>query len=172
MLIQLSSADEKLYKKLFTSCRDLEFAQYCLAVITKRGWHHAEFQKRGTVYLQQAAYTSALFVSYGRAFTQSRGWGELPPDVRCFSRTEAACHKRMMHARNSVFAHTDSSEYTIQPWSSGDFTTDIVGAPILRMSPEDAVLVDIMLPKCRAVMQKKMKSILARYGVTQKTDRR
>jgi hypothetical protein len=172
MIIELIPADEKVYKKLFTSFRDLEFAQYCLEVVVRKGWHHAEFERRRSVYLQQAAYTCAFFASYGRAFTESRGWGKLPPDVRRFNKMEADCHKRLMRERNSVFAHTDHDQYTIQPWLSGDFSTDIVGAPVLRISVEDAAMVGVMIPKCLAVMQKKMKLILAKYGVKHTHDRR
>ena len=163
MLIPLSPADEKLYGKLYASCDDLAFARYCLRVITKKKWHHTPWAKRGTIYLQQAAFTCALIVSYGRVFTRSDGWKRLSTDLGNFDSEEAACHERVMQMRHSVFAHTDSKQYSVRPWRAGDFSTDIVGAPMLRITEEDATLLNGMTRKLIAAMRARMKAILSAY---------
>lgn len=163
MLVPLSPEDEKVYGKLFASCNDLAFSRYCLGLITRKKWHHSPWEKRGTVYLQQSAFTSALVVSYGRVFTRSRGWRNLSVDLGHFDGQELACHDRIMQLRHSVFAHTDSEHYSVRPWRIGDFSTDIVGAPILRITEEDAGLLDNMTNKLLVAMQARMKAILAAY---------
>lgn len=161
MLVPLSPEDEKVYGKLFASCNDLAFARYCLSVITKKKWHYSPWEKRDTVYLQQAAFTSALVVSYARVFIKSRGWKNLSVDLGHFDGQELACHDRIMQLRHSVFAHTDSEHYSVRPWRVGDFKADIVGAPILRITEKDAVLLDNMTNKLFVAMQARMKVILA-----------
>jgi len=79
MEVQLNDHDAKLYGKLFVSRNDIGFAQYCASVLLKKGWHSQWWERRGTVYQQQAVYTSALVTAYGRAFTKSRMVEVTPP---------------------------------------------------------------------------------------------
>jgi hypothetical protein len=91
MDVQLSAQGAKLYSKLTVSKSDIWFARYCASVICKKGWHSQPWERRGTVYHQQAAFTSALITAYARPFIQSRGWPKLPPDLITRSCQEENC---------------------------------------------------------------------------------
>lgn len=72
MEVHLNDRDARLYSKLFVSRMDIEFARYCASVLLKKGWHFQPWERRGTVYQQQAVFTTALVTAYGRAFTDSK----------------------------------------------------------------------------------------------------
>jgi hypothetical protein len=48
-----------------------------------------------------------------------------------FSGQEDKLHKTMADLRNKVYAHSDREKYSVRPWRSGKFSTDIVGTPVL-----------------------------------------
>ena len=97
MEVPLSAANKKIYSKLFVSISDIEIARYCAGVILKKGWHTHPFERRGTIYLQQAAFTTALVTSYARPFTQSKGWPRFPKDlIAAYSGKELALHDRLI----------------------------------------------------------------------------
>ncbi len=148
MEVPLSAADRNLYSKLFVSSSDIAFARYCASVILKKGWHGRAWERRGTVYQQQAVFTTALVTAYARPFTQSKGWPELPQDlIAAYSGQEEALHNQLIRLRHTVYAHSDSASYSIRPWRSGDFSTDIVGAPVMRLTLEEATLFQAMSSK-------------------------
>lgn len=89
MEVQLNNRDARL----FVSRNDIGFARYCASVLLKKGWHSQWWERRGTVYQQQAVYTTALVTAYGRAFTKSRGWSKLPSELLAiYHENELALH--------------------------------------------------------------------------------
>ena len=164
MEIRLGDGDAKLYSRLKVSSLDLDFAQYCLGVILKRRWHHQPWDKRGTIYLQQSAFTSALVVAYARPFTKSDGWPHFPPGLKRFDGAEDKLHDHMIELRHTVFAHSDSRNYSVSPWQSGKFSTDVVGVPAFRMSGEQAVLLNGMIAKLQLAIRRRMNQILRVEG--------
>ena len=130
MEIQLQDVEAKLYRRLQVSSLDFDFAQYCVGVILKR--HYQPWEKRGTIHLQQSAFMSAFVIAYARPFTKSRGWPKFPPQLKEFDGEENVLHDHMIELRDTVYAHSDSSNYSVTPWRSRKFSTDIVGAPTLR----------------------------------------
>jgi hypothetical protein len=161
MLVHLSPADEKLYSKLAVSGFDIGFARYCASVILKKGWHDEPWKRRGTIYQQQAAFTTALVTAYGRPFTQSKGWPSFPLKLIAYNAQEEALHKRLIQLRHTVYAHSDSASYSIRPWRSGEFSTDIVGAPALRITAAEAKLFMRMTSKLLASINLRMEALLA-----------
>ena len=161
MLVQLNPVDEKLYSKLYVSSSDIAFARYCASVILKKGWHAQPWERRGTIYQQQAAFTTALVTAYARPFTPSKGWPKLPSDLVAYSDQEAALHEQLIKLRHTVYAHSDSASYSIRPWRSEDFSTDIVGAPVMRITSKDATLFQAMSSKLLASIGVRMKALLA-----------
>ena len=162
MLVRLSGADGKLYSKLYVSSSDIAFARYCARVILKEGWHAQPWERRGTVYQQQAAFTTALVTAYARPFTRSKGWTKFPKDlIAAYIGQELALHHRLIKLRHAVYAHSDSASYSIRPWRSKNFSTDIVGAPVLRITSEDATLFEAMSTKLLLSIDVKMKALLA-----------
>jgi len=160
MEIILPDDDAKLYSRLHVSSLDLDFAQYCAGVILRKGWHYQPWEKRGTIYLQQSAFMSALVVAYTRPFKKSRHWPNFPPDLREFDGEENTLHDHMIELRDTVYAHSDSNNYSVTPWRSGKFSTDIVGAPAFRISAEEAALLNQMIDKLQLAIRRRMNQIV------------
>ncbi len=152
--------DAKLYSRLHVSSLDLDLAKYCVDVILKKRWHHQPWEKRGAIYLQQSAFMSALVTAYARPFTESRGWPKLPPDLKEFTCEENKLHDQLIELRNTVYAHSDSKNYSIRPWRAPNFATDIVGAPVLRISAEEAARLKRMIQKLQVAIRRRMTEIV------------
>jgi len=159
MEIHLPENEARLYSKLHVSSLDLDFAQYYVGVILKKGWHCQPWEKRGTIYLQQSAFMSALVTAYARPFTASRGWPRFPPELKKFNKEEDAFHTRMIELRHSVYAHSDSKNYSVRPWRTRNFSTDIVGSPTLHLSVEEAALLKQMINKLQLAIRRRMNQI-------------
>jgi hypothetical protein len=156
MEIRLQGGDAKLYSKLQVSILDLDAAQYYLGVILKKKWHYQPWEKRGTIYLQQSAFMSALVIAYARPFTKSRDWPKFPPKLKEFDSEENALHDHMIGLRNTVYAHSDSNNYSVTPWRSARFSANVVGAPPFRISAEEADLLRQMINKLRLAIHRWM----------------
>lgn len=161
MEIHLRTDDAKLYSRLHVSSLDLGFVQYCVGVILKKGWHYRPWEKRGTIYQQQSAFMSAIVTAYARPFTKSFGWPKFPPELKEFNSGEDVFHLRMIELRNSVYAHSDSKNYSVRPWRSGKFSTDIVGAPELCISAKEALLLKQMVNKLQLAIRRRMSQIVS-----------
>jgi hypothetical protein len=161
MLVKLNALAEKVYSKLYVSSSDIRFARYCASVLLKKGWHAQPWERRGTIYQQQAVFTTALVTAYARPFTSSKGWPKLPSNnLIAYSVPEQILHKQLLRLRHTVYAHSASASYSIQPWRSGNFSTDIVGAPVLRITSADANLFMAMTSKLLASIDLRMKALL------------
>jgi hypothetical protein len=160
MLISLNERDKQLYDKLYVARLDIAFARQCAETILKKGWHYKPWEKRGSIYFQQSAFMTALVVSYARAFTPSTGWRRLPKGLPGYNREEDALHKRLLALRNSVYAHSASESYSVRPWRSGSFSTDIVGQPFLMLSRDDTMLFVNMTQKAISAIDAKRKNLL------------
>jgi hypothetical protein len=159
--IQLSEDEAKLYSKLHVSTMDIGFARYCASVLLKKGWHVQPWERRGTIYQQQAAFTSALVTSYARPFTSSHGWPKIPEELINHNDQETVLHKWLVTMRNKVYAHSDSVMYSIRPWRMGDFTTAIESVPALRITAEDTKLFQAMSGRLLEAFRAKMNALLA-----------
>lgn len=129
MEIKLKDRDARLYSRLYVSGLDFDFAAYCLGVLLKKGWHCQPWERRGTIYQQQSAFTSALVIAYARPFTKSKGWPHFPSELKAFDLEESAMHKHIMELRHTIYAHSDSKHYAVIPWRTEAFSTDILTAP-------------------------------------------
>ena len=69
-------------------------------------------------------------------------------------------HERMLKLRDTVYAHSDSRNYSVKPWRSGKFSTDIVGVPELRISAKEAALLNQMIYKLQFAIRRRMDQIL------------
>jgi hypothetical protein len=158
MKAQLSETAAKLYSKLYVSNSDIEFAQYCAGVLLKKGWHAQPWEKRGTIYQQQSAFTSALVTAYARPFTRSKGWPKFPSDLLAvYNSLEIVLHNKLIELRHTIYAHSDSAFYSIQPMKKG---YPIVSEPPLRISASDATLFLNMTIRLLISINKKMQLLL------------
>lgn len=161
MHVPLTHQAGRQYSKLFVSCRDIRFARSCAFFILKKGWHSKPWERRGTIYFQQSVYTSALITAYGRVFTRSAGWPDFPSKLLgVYSDVEKSLHRHLLALRHEVHAHSDSSSYSIRPWRSGDFSTDIVGAPIVMMSASELELFLGMTDRLMVAINERLQAIL------------
>jgi hypothetical protein len=160
MEVDLNSQEHTLYSRLYVSDLDLSAAAFSLALIIKKRWHHLPWEKRGSIYQQQAAYTTSFIVSYARPFNSSFGWPKFPKDLIPFSSDEWILHKEIIDLRNSVVAHSDSKSYLIRPWRSKALATDIVSAPILRITADQGLQLAQMIHKLQSSIHIALQQIL------------
>jgi hypothetical protein len=78
MLVELDPDQKRQRDKFRISCMDIAHALQCARFVIKKGWHSHEWERRGTIYLQQPAFTTSLVVSYARPFIPARGLSGLP----------------------------------------------------------------------------------------------
>jgi hypothetical protein len=166
MELDLKGFDKEEYGKLFVSVNDLNLASYCLKVIVQKKWHHQPWERRQATYQQQATYTTALIVAYGRVFTTSKGWERVSKELKRFdgfTDEESAVHNRMMELRHSVFAHSDSKNYSIRPFRNPELSSDVVREPTLRITAEESVLLNRMIRKLAKTFIERMSEIRKKY---------
>ena len=160
-VLRLTGEDRKLYGRLLVSHDDIAFAQYCAGVLLKKGWHNQPWERRGTVYEQQAAYTTALVTAYGRPFTRSKGWPSLPENLITYNNQERILHDQIIKMRHTVYAHSDSASYAILPGCIGTMTAAIIRRPALRITAPDATLFLAMSGKLLSSINARIESLLA-----------
>lgn len=135
-----------LYERLYVSSLDLSMARQYAGHLLKKGWHSAPYERRGSIYMQQSAFTTSLVVSYARPFTRGDGWPPFPREFRQYGSAESTLHEHLMTLRHKVYAHSDSSSYTVTPWRiDAELLTDIQGTPFLRLSKAECELVVSMI---------------------------
>ena len=115
-----------LHIRLYVSRLDFEFALYCLGVLRKKGWHYRAWEKRGTIYQQQTAFTSALVTAYARPFTRSDGLPDFPAELKDFDGRENKLHDYMMELRHTYYAHSARKHYTVMPVQTNNSSMDIL----------------------------------------------
>ena len=64
MEVDLDPQEHTLYIRLYVSGLDLSAVAFSLALIIKKRWHHLPWERRGSIYQQQEAYTTTFIVSY------------------------------------------------------------------------------------------------------------
>ncbi|MGE8482997.1 MAG: hypothetical protein ACN6Q5_10455 [Pseudomonas sp.] len=133
---------QRLYERLFVAAEDLGLARQYAQHLLKKGWHSAPWERRGSIYMQQSAFVTALVVSYARAFTKSYGWPKFPESFLPEDQGATALHKRLIALRHEVYAHSDSKHHKVQPWRIGSkVLTDLRGAPFWRFTKDECGLI-------------------------------
>jgi hypothetical protein len=157
---KLNEQDTALYSRLYVSGLDLSFAGYCLGVLLKKGWHHKPWERRGTIYEQQSAFTSALVTAYARPFTKSNHWPPFPLALKTFDTEESALHEHIIELRHSIYAHSDSKHYKVVPWRVDGVSSDLLSAPWPRITAQEGALLKKMIVKLQSAIRHKMKEMV------------
>lgn len=160
--ITLSEDDAKAYGKLHAAHHDLSYCVSYALFILKQGWK-AKPWSRGSAYLQQSAFVTAMITSYGRAFTKSKEWPKFPikpEDV--YDADELALHSTIMGLRHQVYAHSDPVSFDVRPWKS-DYMGDIERFPLFEVSHENIEKLKNMAMKVRTEANARMQDIKSRY---------
>lgn len=160
MEIQLDDSVQRLYSRLYVSGLDLASADYCLSVLMKKGWHYLPWEKRGSIYEQQSAFTSAFVVAYARPFNTSYGWPKFPVELIPFEKYEQDLHDFIILLRNSAIAHSDSKSYSVRPWRAEGVATDVIGQPALRITADQGLALRVMIQKVQKSIQSRLKEIV------------
>ena len=164
--VTFSEEAKKLYEKLWVSWQDIVFADYCAGVLLKKGWHAHPWERRGTIYKQQVAFTTALITAYARPFTGSKGWPKLPPDlIAAYDEQEKALHAQILRQRHTIYAHSDSGSYSVRPWLVSGFNSALVKGPSLRISAEEAAMLQTMASKLFVAMGARMRDMVREASV-------
>lgn len=162
-------AKQKLYERLYVAAVDLGLARQYAQHLLTMGWHSAPYERRGSIYMQQSAFVTALVVSYARPFTQSRGWPKLPLDPLYHDQSYLGLHDRLISLRHECYAHSDSKHFKVQPWRIDSQTlTDVYGAPFRRLSKEECeqllVMIDDVLARLSPMLDM-MQAEIADSGI-------
>ncbi|WP_152536171.1 hypothetical protein [Mesorhizobium loti] len=160
--LHFNDADSKLYGKLHAARHDLAAAQSYGLFLLKKRWK-AKPWSRGSTYLQQSAFVTAMVTSYGRAFGGSRGWPQFPKELLdAYDTAEGALHRNVIRLRHQGYAHSDSQSYFVRPWRS-DYHTDIEQVPILEFDAASTQTLVTMSQKMMAAVGTAMHRIKDRY---------
>ena len=164
--VTFSEEAKKLYEKLWVSWQDIVFADYCAGVLLKKGWHAHPWERRGTIYKQQVAFTTALITAYARPFTGSKGWPKLPPDlIAAYDEQEKALHAQILRQRHTIYAHSDGGSYSVRPWLVSGFNSALVKGPSLRITAEEAAMLQTMASKLFVAMGARMRDMVREASV-------
>ncbi|MGR9438410.1 hypothetical protein ACU8V1_25880 (plasmid) [Rhizobium leguminosarum] len=159
MQIELDPHQKRQYDKLRISWMDIAHALQCARFLIKKGWHSFEWERRGSTYLQQSAFTTSLVVSYSRPFSTARSLPGLPSRLINWTNEEKALHDRILALRNEVYAHSDGASYSFQPWQSNGFTTVMESWPHRRLSKEDTLEFIVMAERILDALHERMTRI-------------
>ncbi len=138
---------ERFFKRLYITRQDLGMAAQFAAFILKKGWHNNPWERRGTIYLQQSAFTSSLIIFYSRPFTRSKGLPDFPKRLLKYNALEHTLHDKLIQLRHKVYAHSDDSSYKVQPFSINGFPTAILNAPFFKLLRPDVEMLQSMIEK-------------------------
>lgn len=110
--------------------------------LLKKGWHFEPWDKkiRWPTYIQQAAFTTSLIISYSRPFTESRGWPKFPKKLIQHNEEQKALHKKIMNLRNEVYAHSDFNKQEVRPIKILGQATAIIRQPSIKLSKEEVTM--------------------------------
>lgn len=164
MEISLDPDTKRRYSRLYISAMDLDTAAYCLKMVIKKGWHNQPWERRGTFYQQQTAFTTTLIVAYARPFNSKPTKLELSNVP--FNQGDQALHQEILKLRNKVCAHSDNDVYCIRPWRAKGFATDIVRAPTVVITSEQARRLKDMIHKLQMYIRTELKKMVPEQAKT------
>jgi len=137
--VNLLPRDRSLYEKLHASHGDIGTAKSCAGYILRKGWHTYSFMRRGSVPLQQTAFTTTMIVAYARPFAPGRGNIDFPKRLMQYDEKQVAFHGRLLKLRNQEYAHSDASTISVRPLK-GSLVTSIDSIRDLYFSPAELKL--------------------------------
>jgi len=158
--MDIEDAAGKLYKRLYVSLEDLGHAYGFSSFILKNGWHFDPWEKRGSIYLQQSAFTSALIVFYARPFTRSYGLPDFPTRLIPYDEKEMQLHKTIMDLRHQVYAHSDSHRYKVTPLRIFGQASAIVGGPFFKLTKKQTQQLHRMIKKTQTAIELEINMLL------------
>lgn len=165
----------KQYRCLYVSLEDFRHASTYANFILKKGWHYYPWERRGSIYVQQSAFTLALIVSYYRPFGQGDRFSKLLLSLISYDAADEKMHDELQKLRNEVFAHSDLRRYEVQPISIFGKASAIVGGPFgqkqnakkmrfFRLSAEETQRVRGMTAKAIAAINSDLEKLIRKMN--------
>jgi hypothetical protein len=104
---------------------------------------------------------AAIILNDTGLFTSSKGWPAFPSDVvtTIYDHREKSLHEQLIKLRHTVYAHSDSVSYSIRPYRNGKLAADIISAPELRITADDAALFLTMSSKLLSSISLQMEAL-------------
>lgn len=164
--LYMNKEDARVYGKLSAAEYDLSQASRYGRFILAKGWNVMPWSvdEMGETYLQQVAFITAMMISYGRAFTNSDGYGRFPIDIlNVFDADERAQHEVFITLRNEVYAHTDSATYQVVPITNEGGVSDIMRVKHQHVDHDSIRMLIDMCKNMNETLAKKRKEIRSRY---------
>ena len=151
----------RLFKRLYISLQDLGTARQFAEYLLKKRWHYDAWEKRGSIYLQQSAFTTSLIVFYARPFTKSYGLPEFPRALVTYGNEEEKLHQTILDLRHQVYAHSDSSRYQVTPFREREFISAILRAPFFKLERSRVLRLRRMITKLINATESEMGRVLS-----------
>jgi hypothetical protein len=160
MAKKITFSKRELYERLHVSSLDLSSAKQYACHLLKKGWHSAPYERRGSIYMQQSAFTTSLVVSYARPFSNSYGWPQFPEEFWQYSPQQNQLHQKLIELRDQVFAHSDKAQYKVLPFRmNADSVSAIEGVPFHRLSQDECKQLVEMIDGIRTLLIPKVKRL-------------
>jgi hypothetical protein len=156
----MTEGEKNLYKRLYISLEDFRHAFECANFILKKGWHFLPWEKRGSIYLQQSAFTSWLIVSYSRPFTCSKGLPNFPKRLLAYDEAENKMHEKILDFRHQVYAHSDGARYQIDPIRIAGQASAVIGVPFFKLTAEEIKRLQKMIKKTTTAIQSELEKLM------------
>lgn len=103
-------------------------------------------------------------ISYGRAFSNSYGYGKLSPDILdVLDAEERDQHQVFITLRDQVYAHTDSETYQVVPVTNEGGVSDIMRVQYQHVDHDSIRMLIVMCKKMNEAIARKRKEIRSRY---------
>lgn len=159
LFIDMAPDDLNEYRKLDAACTNLQMVRDYGKVLLKRGTDKQPWS-RGSVYVYQSAFVTAMLVTYGRVFT---GEQTMMKFISIYGEQERAQHKRFMELRHEVYAHTDKKSHQVRPLH-GDHISDMKAFVWHNLPADRVTKLMEMCSKMIAAFQEKQFEIKRRYS--------
>ena len=152
--------DEQLYSLLSAAKTDLSQATFFANHLLKKGWHHEPWERRRSVYLQQAAYTTAFATAYSRPFTQVRNQPAFPVRLLSgYTTSHKTLHHRILDLRNKLYAHSDIEQSRASPFDLEGNHVVVEFIPAMKLSREDLVAATQMIEIAETTIQVRLEQL-------------
>ena len=153
--------DTQQYALLHVAQEDLRQATFFASHILKKGWHFEAWERRWTLYMQQAAYTTAFATAYSRPFTPSRGWPKFPDRLlKPLDAEERKLHKKVLTLRNLIYAHSDVGNRFIRAVAVEGYPTAIEALPPMRFTRDELLSLQAMISLVQNAINVRKRSLI------------
>lgn len=138
--------NEALYTKLAASAEDLTLARRHTRNLLARQGDFGPIRDDNTDYWERVAFVTALVVSYGRVFSDSKGLPHFPIRLLQYTTREKDLHEELMLMRRTQYAHSDRVSHHVR-LAKGPGVTAVHRMPAYSIPRYKLKIIEKMLNK-------------------------